>query len=236
MEQILNQPLANVSYCDFEDLFISFCIKHQLFNVTFPCFQNSDFSSDRIDSLCHLSLSNQDEQDWFKLWLTLKQLDGNLSDEFTVYQAVIGTNHFLSKGNTDLYLQKHPLVVLATVMYGNKMLKDVVENRIPADFPISSDTLHSTIKHLPLLKMALSSQLSDYNSQPDVTVYQLLQGCSPLDVSKLFGWQSMHMCVTRRQEFVLFFLNSVGLWRWHFVKMTEFLDIIHCFSLIKSFD
>ena len=67
MEQILNQPLANISYCDFEDLFIKFCIEHKLFNVVFPCFQNSDFSSCRIESLSHLSPNNQDENDWFRL-------------------------------------------------------------------------------------------------------------------------------------------------------------------------
>jgi len=43
--------------------------------------------------------------------------------------------------------------------------------------------------------MAVSSQLGDYKTQPDVTVYQLLHGCSPFDVSKLFSWQSMHKYV-----------------------------------------
>jgi hypothetical protein len=196
MEEILNHSLANVSYCDFEDLFINFCIKHKLFNVIFPCFQNSDFSIDRIDFLCRLSLNKQEEKDWFTLWLTMKQLDGNLSDESIVYQAVLSATHFLSKGNSDSYLQEHPLVVLATIIYGNKMLKDVVEKKIPVDIPINSDSLHSVLRHFPLLKVALSSQQSDYNTQPDVTVYQLLQGCSPFDISKLFGWQSMHMYVS----------------------------------------
>jgi len=195
MEQILNQPSANVSYCDFEDLFLKFCIEHKLFNVIFPCFQNSDFSSDRFESLYHSLLNKQDEKDLFRLWLTLKQLDGGLSDESIVYQSVISATHFLSKGNIDTYLQEHPLVVLVTIMYGNKTLKDVVEKKVPMDFPINSDSLQAALRHLPLLEMALSSQLTDYRMQPDVTVYQLLQGCSPFDISKLFGWQSRHTYV-----------------------------------------
>lgn len=196
IEQILNQPLSSVSYCNFEDLYISFCIKHKLFNVIFPCFQNSDFSSDRIDSLCSLSLSKQEEKDLLKLWLTMKQLDGNLSDESIVHQAVLSATHFLSKGNTESYLQEHPLVTLATIVYGNNMIKDVVEKKISADLPIDSDSVHSVLRHFPVLKVALLSQQSDYNTRPDVTVYQLLQGCSPFDISKLFGWQSTHMYVS----------------------------------------
>jgi len=195
MEQILNQPSANISYCDFEDLFIKFCIKHKLFNVVFPCFQNSDFSSHRIESLSHLSLNNQDENDWFRLWLILKQLGGNLSDESIVYQAVIGATEFLSKGSVDNYLQEHPLVVLATAIYGNKKLKDVIEKKVSEEFPVSSHSLQAAQSHLPLLNMAVSSQLGAYKTQPDVTVYQLLHGCSPFDVSKLFSWQSMHKYV-----------------------------------------
>lgn len=199
MEQILDHPSANVSYRDFEDEFIKFCIKHKLFNVVFPCFQNSEFSIDRIDSLCCESLDKKDGSDWFRLWLSLKQLDGNLSDESIVYQAVITTNHFLSKGDVDAYLQEHPLVVLATIIYGNKMINDVVQKKVPVDFPVSSDCLQAVKRHLPLLEMSLLSQMSDYKKQPDVTLYQLLQGCSPFDVSKLFGWQSMHMYVSYRQ-------------------------------------
>jgi hypothetical protein len=37
-----------------------------------------------------------------------------------------------------------------------------------------------------------------------VTVYQLLHGCSPFDVSKLFSWQSMHKYVWWGQGFKLF--------------------------------
>lgn len=192
MEQILNQSAANISYCDFEDLFIKFCIKHELFNVVFPCFQNSDFSSHRIESLSCLSLNNQDKNDWFRLWLILKQLGGNLSDESIVYQAVIGATEFLSKGSVDNYLQEHPLVVLATAIYGYKKLKDVIEKNVPEEFPVSIDSLQAAQNHLPLLNMAVSSQLGVYRTQPDVTVYQLLHGCSSFDVSKLFSWQSTH--------------------------------------------
>lgn len=204
MKQILDQPSANVSYHDFEDVFIKFCIKHKLFNVVFPCFQNSEFSVDRIESLCCESADKKDGSDWFRLWLSLKQLDGNLSHESIVYQAVISTNHFLSKGDVDAYLQEHPLVVLATIIYGNKMINDVVQKKVPVDFPVSSDCLQAVKRHLPLLEMSLLSQLSDFKKQPDVTVYQLLQGCSPFDVSKLFGWQSVHVYVSYRQGMKLF--------------------------------
>jgi hypothetical protein len=196
MEQILNQPSASVSYRDFEDMLLKFCIRHKLFNVIFPCFQNSEFESDRIESLCCESVDKQDESDCCRFWLSLKQLDGNLSDESIVYQAVISTNHFLSKGNVDAYLQDHPLVVLATIIYGSKMINDVVQKKVPVDFPVNSDCFQATKRHFPLLEMSLRSQLNDYKMQPDVTVYQLLQGCTPFDVSKLFGWQSMHMYVS----------------------------------------
>jgi hypothetical protein len=141
----------------------------------------------------------------------MKQLGGNLSDDSIVYQAVLSAAHFLSKGNSDSYLQEHPLVALATIIYGNKMLKDVVEKKNLVDFPVNSDSVHSVLTHFPLLKVALSSQQSDYNTQPDVTVYQLLQGCSPFDISKLFGWQCKHMYVLHRQEFILFFLFFIRL-------------------------
>jgi hypothetical protein len=76
------------------------------------------------------------------------------------------------------------------------MINDVVQKKVPVDFPVNNGCLQAAKRHLPLLEMSLLSQLSDYKMQPDVTVYQLLQGCSPFDVSKLFGWQSMHMYVS----------------------------------------
>jgi hypothetical protein len=193
MEQVLNQPSASVSYHDFEDVFLKFCIRHKLFNAIFPCFQNSEFASDRAESLCCESMDKKDESYCYRLWLSLKQLNGNLFDESIVYQGVVSTNNFLSKGNIDAYLQDHPLVVLATIMFGSKMINDVVQNKVPLDFPVKSDCLQASKRQFPLLEMSILSQLSDYRKQPDVTVYQLLQGCSPFDVSKLFGWQSMHM-------------------------------------------
>ncbi|XP_069672308.1 spatacsin [Periplaneta americana] len=199
VEKVLNQPSANVSFSTFEDLFIKFCIKHNLFNLVFPCFQNCDFSNDRIESLCPSSPNEQGEMNWFRLWLTLKELDGSLSDESVVFQAVKDTTTFLSKGNINNYLQEHPFVVLATSIFSKKTLKDVFESKDGAGFSMSSDCLQTTLKHLPLLEMALYSQQNDYRRQPDVTVYQLLQGCSPFDVSKLFGWQSMH--ILKGEEF-----------------------------------
>jgi hypothetical protein len=196
MEQILNRPSASVSYRDFEDVLLKFCIRHKLFNVIFPFFQNSEFASDRIESLCCESVDKKDESDCFRLWLSLKQLDGNLSDESIVYQAVISTNHFLSEGNVDAYLRDRPLVVLATIIYGSKMINDVVQKKVPVDFLVDSDCLKATKRHFPLLEISLLWQLRDYKMEPDVTVYQLLQGCTPFDVSKLFGWQSMHVYVS----------------------------------------
>ena len=194
IRETLNQPTANITFYDFENTFLKFCIKHQLFNLMFTCFEDSEFPSDRVQALCSASDFREEESDWFRLWLIMIQMNGTFTDESLVYQAVNEATRYLSKGNIDSYLQQHPLVVVATIIFGKKTLRDVVESEDSSDFPIKRDTCLSALKQLPFLELALSSQKYPSRKQ-DVTVYQLLQDSSPFDVSKLFGWQSVHTYV-----------------------------------------
>ncbi|PSN58109.1 hypothetical protein C0J52_06503 [Blattella germanica] len=181
-----------MTFSDFEDAFLKFCIKNKLFNLVFPCFKNYEISSDRIESFSANSEFKEEDISCFKLWLAMKDLNCSLSDDTRVFHAANEAVQYLSKGNVGIYLQDHPIVMLAIVMYGNKMLNDIFEQEDGTDFPINSSILQEGLKQLPLLQTTLSTMKSPSRMQ-DVTVYQLLQGSSPFDISKLFGWQKLHM-------------------------------------------
>lgn len=59
---------------------------------------------------------------------------------------------------------------------------------------LSSEAVERAIQAYPKLQVSLFPASVADNPDTDVSVYQLLMGNAPFDVTKLFGWQTTNNC------------------------------------------
>lgn len=190
---ILKKPTSNLDMELFSELLATYCLKNQLFHLPFVCFENSYFSENRGQELSELfPQGKRSGTHWFELWFKYKELLANKFNTTHVYDTIITTIKYLSPSGVDLYLSEHSLLVVALIIFSGVSLKHVYECGQVEEAEINMVTFQNTLLKLPLLEMALKSSYKPNMCDPDITVYQLLEGCMPFDVSKLFRWQALH--------------------------------------------
>ncbi|XP_067002124.2 spatacsin [Anabrus simplex] len=196
LKQILEQSTANMTYEYFIDLLTSLVINNNLYNLPFACLRDCEFPEDKVLDLCLHSSSlptNRQNIHWFQLWLTFRDLSRDPNNEELMLETITKSALYLSGGDIQKYLQEHPYIVLAMVLFSSYSVSDVFVNKEGCeDLQLTKETIEIALKKLPPLEMALSSIHNQFKRKPDVTVYRLLEGYTQFDISKLFGWQKKH--------------------------------------------
>ncbi|GLH06998.1 Uncharacterized protein GBIM_12563 [Gryllus bimaculatus] len=188
LKSVLNQKSGNVTYTEFQILLTKHLINNDLYDIAFPCLEDFEYSDRLLEDLCN---TDQDHGDWLPLWLTFRDMKKKPGDKTAIYNVILKNAQYLSKGDLKIYLKEHPVVVLALLVYEGRSIADVFTSNEDIS-NIDRATLSATLNQYPLLERAVTSFTNPSEETPDITLYQLLEGNSPFDVSKLFGWQKSH--------------------------------------------
>lgn len=181
-------PLQNSSLLtvdDFHHMFAKFCIEKYLPHVMYS--YTSRFSLTEA-SPCFASANLPD---WVRMMLRFQEAGRNEADCNAVYQA--------SRGNTLLVLgedldpvqlamkQTTHIVGLADLLYCTTDIRAELQKRSIQE----KEAIKCALKDYPTLHAAIFSKDPPGGIPPaDITLYHLLQGNCPFDISRLFLWQS----------------------------------------------
>ncbi|XP_049816483.1 spatacsin [Schistocerca nitens] len=189
LKDILNAPTANISLQSVHQLLTELILKHKLYNLPYVCLEDSKYTEEQIQELCETFPDSESiELHWFKLWLAFRDFNPNTTDAAFIYNLILKTIQYLGNNNVETFLKQHPLVVIALIMFSGESLSAVYEQGELENSPVTKEIFQSTLQKLPLLEMSLMSQRKT-DEVPDITVYELLQDCTPFDSQKFFSWQ-----------------------------------------------
>nr|XP_006811671.1 PREDICTED: spatacsin-like [Saccoglossus kowalevskii] len=189
-----NNTTMNVEM--FHSQFILYCIQHSLPNVLhyYMDFYGLAVTDDHISRL----RSEHKSCYWFEMLLFFRYNSRKLGDPNIMFQASLANCRFLFKVNqptvTSLLEADRPIAAMATLMFAPCNLNEVIgsaENEDERLWKVDGNLLKQSLQSYPKLQAALFPvQTADGITPQDITMYQLLQGNTQFDISKLFRWQS----------------------------------------------
>ncbi|XP_015777504.1 PREDICTED: spatacsin-like [Acropora digitifera] len=137
---------------------------------------------------------------WVDMLLKCRILGQNSADPDAVFQASLSMAGFMLNSDcpsiTQMLQTGHTVMALSSLLYGPCTLSQSIvasesqTNLLP--WQVDEKLLHSCLMRYPKVQSALlstSTSAAFGMEQQDVSVYRLLQGNSPFEISRLFGWQ-----------------------------------------------
>ncbi|XP_068741533.1 spatacsin-like isoform X2 [Montipora capricornis] len=194
----MNTEGSIVSVVQFHQSFIEYCIRLNLANLLYYYL---DFYSlcDSAASIKELGL-DANIPAWVDMLLKCRLLGQNPKDPDAVFQASLSLAGFVldsdSPSITQMLQEGHPVMALSSLLYApNTFSQSIVSAESQTNtqiWQVDEKLLHSSLMRFPKLQSALMPTATSGAfgmEQQDVSVYRLLQGNSPFEISRLFGWQ-----------------------------------------------
>uniref|UniRef100_A0AAY5L6J8 Spatacsin C-terminal domain-containing protein n=1 Tax=Esox lucius TaxID=8010 RepID=A0AAY5L6J8_ESOLU len=183
---------------DFHTRFIHHCLDNSLHYLLYTYLEHYRLTPRNCLALADKSL--YESQPWFEMMVKIQEITRDLSDPNRVFQASLTSAQVLIQGSqatvSSMLLEGHSLLALATIMFAPGGIDQVVSPEERAGSSVSKvdlQLLKMALSPYPKLKAALFP-VSGLRGTPattsDVSVYHLMQSLHPLDLSRLFGWQS----------------------------------------------
>ncbi|KAL0967919.1 hypothetical protein UPYG_G00259670 [Umbra pygmaea] len=183
---------------DFHTCFIHHCLDNGLRYLLYTYLEHYRLTPRNCLALADKGL--YESQPWFEMLVKIQEITRDLSDPNLVFQASLTSSQVLIPGSqatiSSMLLEGHSLLALATIMFAPGGIDQVVSRGERTGSGVSKvdlQLLKMALSPYPKLKAALfpvSGTRGSPATTSDVSIYHLMQCLHPLDLSRLFGWQS----------------------------------------------
>ncbi|XP_058264105.1 spatacsin isoform X1 [Hemibagrus wyckioides] len=181
---------------DFHTCFIQHCLENNLQYLLYTYLQHYRLTSSNCPAVEDRKL--YESYPWFEMMVKLQSITQDLKNPERVFQASLTSAQVLLPGSqasvSSMLLEGHSLLALSTIMFAPGGIDRVVTEGDKGQDVLSRvdpQLLRMALSAYPKLRAALFSQTGPrVPSICDVSIYHLMQSLHPLDLSRLFGWQS----------------------------------------------
>ncbi|XP_078373747.1 spatacsin-like isoform X3 [Oculina patagonica] len=193
----LNAKGCLVSISQFHQSFIDYCVRLKLVNLLYHYL---DFYGlcESVEGVKELKLDSN-RPHWVDMLIKCRLLGRNCKDPDAVFQASLAMAGFMlnmeSPSVTNILKAGHPVMAVSSLLYGpNTLSQAIISSESQPNIPVwqvEDKLLHESLMNFPKVHSAVFPVTSGTCGieRQDVSVYKLLQGNSPFEISRLFGWQ-----------------------------------------------